>query len=105
MKKSLLIITLGVASLLSASSFADNIKAGEKLSETCVACHGVNGAQPISNYPILAGQHKDYLYKTMVDYQDGSRYSPVMAPLVSEFTDEDLRNIAAYFASKNSSLE
>ena len=46
-------------------SFAGDIANGEKLAETCASCHGDRGAEPISNNPIIAGQHEDYLLKTI----------------------------------------
>ena len=78
--------------------------AGEAIAESCVACHGAGGANPISNYPILAGQHESYLYRSLLSYKDASRNNAVMIPLLAEFSTTDLKNLAAYFAAQPSKL-
>src|SRR5260363_252902 len=72
---------------------------------TCAACHGKDLNTPISaDYPKLAGQHADYLYITMRAYQNGGnsiigRKNPIMAAQMQNFSQRDLRDIAAYIES------
>jgi len=70
---------------------------GKKLAEACTACHS-NDLEDGAPGPILAGQHGNYLVKVMKDYQSGVRKDAVMQSMVSEFSEDDLKDIAAYFA-------
>lgn len=72
---------------------------------TCVACHGEGGAAPQGNFPVLAGQHAKYLAHTIRGYRSGSRPDPVMLPIASQLSDEDIEDLAAYFASQPGPLE
>lgn len=102
MRKGLLwLLAGGVATL----SHAGDVEAGRAAAGTCIACHGENGAQPIANYPIIAGQHESYLLRSLLAYRDNSRNNPVMAQLVADLSDIDLQNLAAYFAAQDSSLK
>lgn len=80
---------------------AGDATAGKTKSATCTACHGEGGAKPImAIYPILAGQHADYLGKALKDYKTGARKDPVMAGMSAPLTDQDISDLAAYFASQ-----
>lgn len=74
----------------------DAIK-GKKLAEACTACH-TSDLEDGATAPILAGQHGNYLVKVMKDYQSGKRKEPVMQSMVADFSEDDLKDIAAYFA-------
>lgn len=81
---------------------AGDAAAGKTKSATCVACHGEGGAKPImAIYPILAGQHADYLAKALQDYKTGARKDPVMAGMAAPLTEQDMLDLAAYFASQS----
>ena len=67
---------------------------------TCVACHGETGIAPTSEWPTLAGQHESYLEESMVQYQKGTRTNPVMGGLVIGLSEQDLRDISAFYASQ-----
>ncbi len=70
---------------------------GKKLAEACTACH-TNDLEDDATGPILAGQHGNYLVKVMKDYQSGVRQDAVMQSMVGAFSEDDLKDIAAYFA-------
>lgn len=73
--------------------------------QTCVACHGPNGAKPIlPEYPILAGQHRNYLVQALQEYRSGARKNAVMATQATGLSDADIEALAAYFASQQSLL-
>lgn len=79
---------------------AGDIEAGKTKSVTCQACHGADGAAKIDpQYPRLAGQYPDYLARALHEYKSGSRDNPIMAGFVATLTDEDIADLAAYFAS------
>lgn len=70
----------------------------------CVACHGADGVGPVGQYPTLAGQHADYLARTLLDYKNGARKNPVMAGFVTDLSDADIRELAAYYSKQKPSL-
>lgn len=80
---------------------AGDAAAGKAKSATCAACHGEGGAKPIMPiYPILAGQHADYMAKALNDYKTGARKDPVMTGMAAPLTEQDIADLAAYFASQ-----
>jgi cytochrome c553 len=102
MKLSYTLILL--TSLLSVSSMlnAADIKAGKKKAILCATCHGTDGiaTQPI--YPNLAGQNEAYLASALKAYRDKERsggLASIMQMQAANLTDEDIENLAAYFAS------
>ena len=93
-----------VALSLTTAAFAGDINAGEEKSQPCTVCHGQAGNKPIADNPILAGQSRKYLLYTLRAYKSGARPNPIMAAQVSALTDEDLQDLAAYFADQSSNL-
>ena len=81
---------------------AGDIEAGKKkVAEVCAACHGPDGNKPLMpDYPILAGQHADYLAATLKKYKNGKRANPIMMGMAATLSDEDILNVAAYFAAQ-----
>jgi cytochrome c553 len=74
---------------------------GESLASTvCAACHGPDGNSPIPQNPSIAGQHASYLYKQLSDFKAGRRKNPIMAGIVAGLSDEDMRNVAAHYATQ-----
>lgn len=88
-----------------AKSKADPAK-GKLIAETvCVACHGADGNSAVSANPILAGQFEEYLYKQLknfksVDGKPAARNNPIMGGMVAALSDDDMKNVAAWFASQ-----
>jgi cytochrome c553 len=81
-----------------------------KQAAACAACHGGNGtgvAAPLDpKPPILAGQHVDYLEQALTAYHNGRRKNVVMNGMANLLTnEEDIKTVAAYFASQASPLE
>ncbi|KAB0461065.1 MULTISPECIES: c-type cytochrome [Vibrio] len=103
MKKLALILSL----LASCSVWAQgSIEAGKAKSQTCVACHGADGNSLITQYPKLAGQHEKYLIKQLKELKLGmtsggkqGRYEPVMGAMAMPLSEEDMADLAAYYAS------
>jgi cytochrome c553 len=54
----------------------------------------------LSANPNLAGQHASYLYKQLIEYKNGTRSNAIMAGMIASLSDEDMRNVSAYFASQ-----
>jgi cytochrome c553 len=78
----------------------DPAKAQAIVDGVCAACHGTDGNSPISANPNLAGQHARYLYKQLADYKGGRRKNLIMGGIVATLSDDDMRNLAAYFSAK-----
>jgi len=68
---------------------------------TCVACHGEGGISVAANWPSLAGQHKDYLVHALNEYKGGLRKDPIMGSQAIGLKPEEIRELAAYFASQS----
>ena len=65
---------------------------------TCVACHGSNGAKTIGpEYPILASQYPDYLVQALREYKQGKRKNPIMAGIIAGVEEKDFQAIAEFF--------
>ena len=79
---------------------AENAAGAEKAT-VCAACHGPNGVSTSPNWPVLAGQHQDYLQTALAQYAAGDRKDPVMAGQVTNLTAEDIADLAAYFAAQS----
>ena len=103
MKKLVLIVSI----LASCSTWAEgDIEAGKAKSQTCVACHGADGNSLLGMYPSLAGQHAKYLEKQLKDLKLGmtsggkqGRYDPVMSGMAMPLSEQDMADLAAYYAS------
>lgn len=76
-----------------------NAEAGKAKAALCVACHGPNGISINPLWPSLAGQQPIYLAKQIRAFRDGERVEPTMQPFVASLTDQDVEDIAAYYAS------
>lgn len=76
---------------------AESIGRGATLALRCTMCHGARGLSEADS-PNLAGQYASAIYKQLLDFRSGARTSAVMAPLVVSLSDQDMRDLAAYYA-------
>ena len=74
---------------------------GKDKSQMCVSCHGETGMSITPQYPNLAGQYEDYLEQALSDYRDGDRDNAIMKGFAAALTDEDIKDLAAYFSSQD----
>jgi cytochrome c553 len=79
---------------------AGDAAAGKAKSAVCSACHGADGNSTNPMWPKLAGQHAPYLVKQLKDFKSGARKDPVMAPMAAPLSEQDMENLAAYYASQ-----
>lgn len=96
-----LMATLVGCSLLGGQVFAADPAKGKAKSVTCGACHGANGISLIPSFPNIAGQKAQYLEAQLKAFRDGTRKNPSMSPQAAGLSDEDIANIAAYYAGLN----
>lgn len=99
-------VVVGMALLLGMASEAvlaeGNIAQGKSKAASCVACHGASGKAANPIYPNLAGQNEAYLELAMHAYKKGERstgQAGVMQAFTSSLSDEDISDLAAYYAS------
>ncbi|OAN19189.1 cytochrome C [Photobacterium jeanii] len=103
MKKLALILSL----LASCSAWAQgDAEAGKAKAATCAACHGADGNGIMTQYPKLSGQHPGYLEKQLKEFKLGvtsggkqGRNDPVMSAMAMPLSEQDMADLAAYYAS------
>lgn len=108
-RASVIILHLIAAALLLActgNAFAKgDAAAGANKAKPCTACHGTDGnAMQDQQYPRLAGQYPDYIARALHEYKTGDRKNAIMVGMAAPLSDQDIDDIAAYFASQPSKL-
>ena len=81
-------------------AFKPDAAKGQQLATTCLACHTADGSRGSPANPILQGQHPEYLVKQLVEFKSGKRKNAVMAGMAAGLSEEDMKHIAAFYASK-----
>jgi cytochrome c553 len=97
------VVALTLCALSGGSSVAiaaGNAQAGQAKSTTCVACHGVDGNSANPEWPNLAAQHAPYVQRELKAFKTGERQNPLMSPIAATLQDQDMDDLAAYFASQ-----
>jgi len=101
------LVVVAVACALTGASLsalaAGDPAAGKGKSAACAGCHGPDGNSAVPMYPKLAGQHAQYLELAIKAYRAGERsggQTGVMKPMVGSLSDQDIADLAAYFASQ-----
>lgn len=102
-KITIMFILLAFSYLANADDNYD-INAGKIKSETCVACHGPNGNSVTPIWPKLAGQHAGYIVKQLQNFKSGARQNIQMSPFVEPLSEQDMKDIAAYYAAQKVEL-
>jgi cytochrome c553 len=101
-------LLMGLLSMVFAATAADMpkddamSKAAETVKAVCAACHGVDGNSAAATFPKLAGQQPAYIVKQLSNFKDGSRNNPVMKPIASALSTDDMQGLAAFFAAQKS---
>ena len=100
------LISLGLAGAAQLAVAAGDPEAGEALTTACVACHGQAGNSAVSAFPKIAGLGEKYLLKQLHDIKAGNngeadhRPVPQMTGMLDGFSDQDLADIASYYAQQ-----
>jgi len=90
-----------VVSIMSSPALAvGSVSAGKAKSKICISCHGVDGNSTNPVWPKLAGQHSIYLAKALRDFRSGARKDSVMSAMAKPLSDDDIANLAAYYAAQ-----
>ena len=76
--------------------------AGQGKAAVCGACHGIDGNSADPQYPKLAGQHESYIARQLTSFKGGKRQNPIMLGMATPLSEQDMHDIGAYFATKQS---
>jgi cytochrome c553 len=100
-------LILGLAALVVTSPFAQagDITDGRRVMGRCQACHGKDGLGGQPFIPNIAGQKEFYLLQSLMAYKAGERKSQNMADALKGLSDEDMANVAAYYAAIKITVE
>ncbi len=77
----------------------------EKAAQICAACHTLTGQSQNPIYPHIGGQYEDYLLHSLRGYKSGARQNAIMQGMVAALSDDDLKNLAAYYTDQQSPLK
>jgi len=101
--KKIIIGTVVALTMFSGHALAvGDTTAGQEKSGVCAACHGVDGIAVISGYPNLKGQNEQYIISSIKAYKNKERVGSLAAVMQTQaalLSDEDIANLAAYYAS------
>ena len=98
-------IALAFASFAAQANESSGAAQIDKLLPVCQSCHGEHGAKPIvPEYPVLAGQHANYIERALKDYRNGTRKNAVMKAQAANLSDADIKALSQYFAHQTSPI-
>lgn len=83
-----------------AAAAPDLAKGQAIATQVCASCHAVDGSRGAPTFPILQGQHADYIVKQLTEFKSGKRANPIMKGMASALSEQDMRNVAAFYATK-----
>lgn len=78
----------------------DLLKGQAISTQVCAACHTADGSRGAPANPIIQGQHAEYLAKQLTEFKSGVRNNAIMKGMAATLSDEDIKNVAAFYASK-----
>ena len=106
MKLLLTVTSIALAMSTGAAFARGDASAGQaKAKQVCAACHGENGDKPLQpEYPVLSGQHYDFLVKALKDYKAGTRKNAIMGGQAQQLSAKDIQDVAAWFSSRPGNL-
>ena len=85
--------------LIGLNAHARDPVAGKALAQACAVCHGPLGLSQLPNAPHLAGQPAIYVAEQLKNYRSGKRENEVMSVIAKPLSNQDIDNLAAWFAS------
>lgn len=91
--------TLVLLGVLAGEARADAATGRIKADQMCATCHGFDGVSQLPNAPTLAGQPEIYLQESLNAYRTGRRQHEMMTVVVKDLTDQDVTDLAAWYAS------
>ncbi|MBO9354517.1 c-type cytochrome [Bordetella petrii] len=116
MKRYMLTLAGAILAAAGCAAQAQDLAAGKAVFDkfNCASCHGADAKTPVDpSYPILAGQHADYLEQALRSYKRGAagspatanvRKNPIMGAFAAQLSDQDIEHVAAWLAAQPSDL-
>ncbi|MEO3430680.1 cytochrome c [Pelagibius sp. CAU 1746] len=95
----LLLVTAALAAALCAPALAADPAAGRKKARQCQTCHGIDGVARIPIAPHIAGESQIYLENQLKAFRSGKREHEIMSVVAKGLSDEDISDLAAWYAS------
>jgi cytochrome c553 len=92
---------VAAAATAAAPAAKPDLAKGQAIAQVCAACHTADGSRGSPANPILAGQHPEYLVKQLTEFKAGKRNNAIMKGFASTLSDDDMMNVAAFYASKS----
>lgn len=106
MKPTITLFAISLALAASAPALAGgSAEAGKAKSTVCAGCHGPDGNSPTPLFPMLAGQHADYLLHSLRSYKNGKRKNPIMQGQVASLSDRDMEDLAVFFSRQHGLIQ
>ncbi len=99
--KRLAAAVLATIFLLPVTVYADANR-GAQYTASCAHCHGVEGNSSADQYPNIASQQKEYLFRQLKAFKDGTRADPMMSPMVGVLDEQAMRDVADFYNAKDS---
>jgi cytochrome c553 len=96
---------VAAAVLLTQPAHAGDPVLGRKVAAKCQVCHGLDGQSKNPEAPHISGQVERYIIKALNRYLRGEREDPQMSMIVKQLKDDDIENVAAYYASIKVTVE
>lgn len=99
-RRAVLLLALAMLPLAAnAAAAAGDVAAGRRKALACQTCHGLDGLSKLPEAPHLAGQPEPYLVKSLDEYRKGVRKNEMMAIVAGNLSDQDIADLAAYYAA------
>ena len=98
MSRKAVLLGLGLLCAAPAADAAD-AAAGRRKAQLCIACHGIDGVARLPTAPTIAGESDFYLTKQLKAFRSGERQDPQMSIIAKNLSDDDIANLAAWYAS------
>ena len=89
------------AATAAAPAAKPDLAKGQAVAQVCAACHTADGSRGSPANPIIAGQHPEYIAKQLAEFKSGKRNNAIMKGFATALSNEDMRNVAAFYASKS----
>ncbi len=97
-----LLVLVGIAQCAGAADIVGNPKAAAAKVEMCIGCHGIPGYKAsfpeVYRVPMIGGQSEKYIIAALNEYKKGDRKHPSMRGIAASLSDQDIADVAAYYA-------
>ncbi len=98
MRRAACVAVVALGAYAASAQDAGDPRAGRAKAALCAACHGMDGVSINPLWPSLAGQQRVYLANQIRAFRDGERVEVTMQPFVANLTDQDVEDLAAFYA-------